>query len=547
MPTDAFTPDLSKLDKNYQVLTELGAEAASRTYLARHLRLNRDVTITVTWLVGDDNNALTHFAADAHLLMATRHPNVVPVIEGIWLDERTFAIVRARVRGTTLEQMIASGPLPMPRVSTTIQQLESALSWARGCGVVHRSVTPRSIVFQQGNGRAFVSFEPRPLAADAMPGECDDARTIAQLASEMLTGQTDDNGDRSAKIVVPPRIVPDVAEALEAVRRCDRTSATATVAALIAALAPKPDSDAEVERPPVVVDAPVSVPAAPPNVPTNVPAKVPANVVEVESVFDSVPRIVVPPRGVRRHARAREAVVPVRQSFGFNARLGSAIAVSTILGVLSVFLYRHREPSTPAIAASQVAADTTQQAAGDIATRPSRLDSIAAAAAARPPQPPPQLVAAIPRDTINRERPKTELSPVVPVIRDSMSVPERTPARDSSTSTQGAESCASPEFDDQRKCLMAAIERNDRELKTVFAKLVAALRLQASVAASDPDPETVDQLRAAQRKWLEERDSACRDVGERPLFARERSSCFAQQSADRVRELQKMLDAIPPD
>ena len=43
--------DLSKLDKNYQILTELHAEAGSRTYLARHLQLNRDVTITVTWLL----------------------------------------------------------------------------------------------------------------------------------------------------------------------------------------------------------------------------------------------------------------------------------------------------------------------------------------------------------------------------------------------------------------------------------------------------------------------------------------------------------------
>ena len=542
MPTDAFTPDLSKLDKNYQILTELTADAASRTYLARHLRLNRDVTITVTWLVGDDTNALTHFAADAHLLMATRHPNVVPVIEGIWLDERTFAIVRARVRGTTLEQTISGGPLPMPRVSTTVQQLESALSWARGCGVVHRSVTPKTIVFQQGNGRTFVSFEPRPLAADAMPGECDDARTIAQVASEMLTGQAVDNGDRTAKIVLPSRIVPEIAEALEGVRGCDRTSASASVSALMAALGPTSDSDAAVERRPVV-DGPTFVPA------------VAANVTAVEPVLDPVPRVVVPPRGFRRGRGREVAVVPAPQAFGFNARLGSAIAVSTIVGVLSVFLYRHREPH--AVAASPVAADTTQQAAGDIATRPTRLDSIAAAAAARPPQPPPQLVTTMPpqvarpsatsTDTINRERPKAELPIVVPIVRDSVSVPERAAVRDSSTATPGAESCASPEFDDQRKCLMAAIDRNDRELKSVFAKLVAALRLQASVAASDPDPETVDQLRAAQRKWLEERDSACRDVGERPLFARERSSCFAQQSANRARELQRMLDAIPPD
>ena len=93
---------------------------------------------------------------------------------------------------------------------------------------------------------------------------------------------------------------------------------------------------------------------------------------------------------------------------------------------------------------------------------------------------------------------------------------------------------------------MTAIDRNDRELNSVYARLIAALRRQANVTASDPDPDAVDDLRAAQRKWVEDRDVACRQVGERPLYARERSSCFAQQSANRTRELQRMLEAVPP-
>jgi uncharacterized protein YecT (DUF1311 family) len=83
-------------------------------------------------------------------------------------------------------------------------------------------------------------------------------------------------------------------------------------------------------------------------------------------------------------------------------------------------------------------------------------------------------------------------------------------------------------------------------LKTVYAKLISALRRQAGTAADDPDPETVEQLRTAQRAWIDERDAACREVGTAPLYARERSSCFAQESANRTRELQKMLIAIPP-
>ena len=56
------------------------------------------MTITVVG-AGDNDAALPHLASDARLLTAMRHPNIIPVIEGIWLDARTFAVVRARVRG----------------------------------------------------------------------------------------------------------------------------------------------------------------------------------------------------------------------------------------------------------------------------------------------------------------------------------------------------------------------------------------------------------------------------------------------------------------
>src|SRR4051812_6018247 len=102
MPTDDLNADLSKLEKDYQLLTELHGDGDSRTYLARHLQLNRDVTITLLRApTGDDGNALAQFAADTRLLMTDRHQSMVPVIEGLWLDDKTFAIVRARVRGSS--------------------------------------------------------------------------------------------------------------------------------------------------------------------------------------------------------------------------------------------------------------------------------------------------------------------------------------------------------------------------------------------------------------------------------------------------------------
>src|SRR5215216_4080565 len=57
MRNDDFTPDLTRLERDYQILTELHRSHHSRTYLARHLGLNRDVTVTVVRAAdGSDNS-----------------------------------------------------------------------------------------------------------------------------------------------------------------------------------------------------------------------------------------------------------------------------------------------------------------------------------------------------------------------------------------------------------------------------------------------------------------------------------------------------------
>src|SRR5690349_4086248 len=117
MANDEFKPDLSSLERDYQILTELHRSADSQTYLARHLGMNRDVTVTIVHASDvADHQMLTQLAGDTRILAKSRHPNIIPVIEGRRISPDTFAIVRARVRGSTLSQLVgAVGPLPLAR------------------------------------------------------------------------------------------------------------------------------------------------------------------------------------------------------------------------------------------------------------------------------------------------------------------------------------------------------------------------------------------------------------------------------------------------
>src|SRR5437867_1085086 len=177
-------PDLTPLTDTYDFLTELHTSGTAVTYLGRHRELGRDVAITIVHVPGGGaNNTLTHFASDARLLSTMRHPNVAPVIEGRWLDEDGFAVVRARVRGTTLDQVLAAvGALPPQRIAETLAQVNSALEWARTNGVVHRHVGLENMWFQQGSGRVLLALGWSELPVDSLPDACTDAQTMGALA-----------------------------------------------------------------------------------------------------------------------------------------------------------------------------------------------------------------------------------------------------------------------------------------------------------------------------------------------------------------------------
>lgn len=486
---------LSKLDNDYQILTELHRSGNSRTYLARHLTLNRDVTISVIGATGDAAY-LRAFAADVERLTDHRHPNIVPVIEGRWLDDRTYAVVRARVRGSTLDQLnSAVGAMPRARIDAAMREVASALAWARSAGVSHRAVSPDSLVFQQGSGKTLVSFEPtrQPVS---------DARTIRDIATLMNGGAPIDVSEYTAML------------------------APGTAAATLS-------------------DVPVAVP-----------------------VGRDVPE---------------PAVVVARKGMGFNARVLSAFAVVTALVVLAMVFFHQRSPSRP-VMANGVITDTQGEAAGDVALRSARHDTAypnptvyPTPTIVEPPAPPPSTAPimmpptnpmpqpmpgqpmpgqSLPGRTMpGQPMPPPQPTPVQPSPVQPMPVqpaaPTTRPAPSSPTPADttarapSGDACDSPTDSDQRNCLMNAIERNDRDLNATYRRLIAAMRKQAGVEESDPDPSSVDDLRAAQRRWLQERDDACHGTGSGLLYARDRAACFAERSAMRQRELQRMLQEIP--
>lgn len=146
-----------ELEKEYEVLGELGRGGTAVVYRARERELGRDVAIKVVRST-DDGEAVARLAREAKLVAALRHPNVVPLL-GIKHLTEGLALIMQHVPGRTLKQAIRQdGQLPIPFVEHVLREIASALDYAhKRHGIIHRDIKPENIYLDEEVGRALLS------------------------------------------------------------------------------------------------------------------------------------------------------------------------------------------------------------------------------------------------------------------------------------------------------------------------------------------------------------------------------------------------------
>ncbi|HYD54983.1 MAG TPA: hypothetical protein VEA99_20270, partial [Gemmatimonadaceae bacterium] len=252
------------LEDEYDLLSELRHGEASSTWLAHERAAHRDVVITIVRPHGlPRRELLAEIGADQQMLAARRTAGVVPVLGLHWLSDGSLAIIRPRVRGTTLAQLLQStGALPLDRAVGILREIGEQLDWARRIGIRHRELGADSVCFQQGNGRVLLSFGPAPVLGESIDREapaaaayepilsrCSDTATLGRLAWEMLTTRPapvhGDAGAMSARrgyrepglADLRPDLPLSVAADVESALRCERDPAPRGPVAFIASLA----------------------------------------------------------------------------------------------------------------------------------------------------------------------------------------------------------------------------------------------------------------------------------------------------------------------
>ena len=131
---------------NYRVVAELGKGGMGVVYRADHVQLGRPAALKMLLpQLSSDPGIVQRFFNEARAASAIDHPGIVEIYDfGTHTDGRAY-IVMALLKGETLDQRVASGPLSPLEGATIVAQVAGALAAAHARGIVHRDLKPDNI------------------------------------------------------------------------------------------------------------------------------------------------------------------------------------------------------------------------------------------------------------------------------------------------------------------------------------------------------------------------------------------------------------------
>ena len=129
----------------YEVTAQIGVGGMGEVYRATDTNLRRVVAIKVlpASVIGDTER-LARFQREAEVLAAFNHPNIA-AIYGLERSTATSALVMELVEGTTLEDRINQGAVPVDEALSIAKQIADALEAAHDQNIIHRDLKPANI------------------------------------------------------------------------------------------------------------------------------------------------------------------------------------------------------------------------------------------------------------------------------------------------------------------------------------------------------------------------------------------------------------------
>ncbi len=161
-PKAGFASQIAKINlkKNekigaFQIIELLGVGGMGEVYLAKDLRLNRQVALKFLSLT--DENSNRRFLREAQAAASLEHPHICTIHEIDNEDGRDF-IVMQYVEGETLSEKIKNQKLSAKDALEIAEQVADALAEAHSHGIIHRDIKPANIIVSGNNQVKVLDF-----------------------------------------------------------------------------------------------------------------------------------------------------------------------------------------------------------------------------------------------------------------------------------------------------------------------------------------------------------------------------------------------------
>lgn len=158
----------------YEILSQLGAGGMAEVYLAKDMKLGRNVALKILPAeVAGDPSRMNRFVQEAKAASGLNHQNILTIHE-VGQSGSTHFIATEFIDGETLRQRLRRKSLTVSEALEVAIQIASALAAAHGRRIVHRDIKPENVMIRTDGfvkvldfGLAKQTIEPSIVDADA--------------------------------------------------------------------------------------------------------------------------------------------------------------------------------------------------------------------------------------------------------------------------------------------------------------------------------------------------------------------------------------------
>ena len=188
--------------RDYEIVRPIGEGGMGTVFLAKHVRLNRDVAVKVLSLRRSGNReAQQRFEQEMAIVGKLQHPGIVRALDAGEQDGVQYLVMEL-LNGADLRQIVdVLGPVPVSDACEICRQAALALHYAHTQQLVHRDVKPSNIMLLESGtikvmdlGLAKLTDETRSLTSTHQAMGSLDFMAPEQLRADAIDHRADTYG-----------------------------------------------------------------------------------------------------------------------------------------------------------------------------------------------------------------------------------------------------------------------------------------------------------------------------------------------------------------